>query len=336
MNPAAFALKKRTVMVVMTILLIAAGFICYEKLGRLENPNFTIKTALVVTSYPGATPTEVEEEVADPIEEAIQSMGQLKEVYSTSQEGRSIVYVDIKDEYASHELPQIWDELRRKVGDMQGQLPPGAGPSVVNDDFGDVYGVFFALTGDGHSYAELKDYAKELKNKLLGCDDVAKIAFWGLQQEVIYVEFERSRLVELGISPEMIAGTLQAQNAVMPGGKVEVDGNYIRITPTGDLVSEQVIADLFVGRDKLVRLGDIATVKRGYYEPVHNRMKFNGKPAIGSVFQRWPVVMWWSWANRSARRLMNSNPNVRKAWSCIPSITRAKWSPRRLTGLCST
>ncbi|WP_372846625.1 efflux RND transporter permease subunit, partial [Pontiella sp.] len=160
-------------MVVMTIMLIAAGLISYQKLGRLENPDFTIKTALIVTTYPGATPAEVEEEVTDPIEEAIQSMSQLKEVYSTSMEGVSIVYVDIQDVYKSTQLPQIWDELRKKISDMQGLLPPGAGPSVVNDDFGDVYGVFFALTGEDYSYAELKEYAEELKTELLHCEDVA-------------------------------------------------------------------------------------------------------------------------------------------------------------------
>ncbi len=282
MNPAAFALRKRTVMVAMTIMLIGGGFLSYQKLGRLENPDFTIKTALVVTPYPGASPTEVEEEVTDPIEEAIQSMSQLKEVYSTSKDGVSIVYVDVQDAFKSTQLPQIWDELRKKIGDMQNQLPPGAGPSIVNDDFGDVYGVFFALTGEDYSYAELKAYAEDLKTELLSCDDVAKVAFWGLQQEVVYVEFERARLAELGLSPEMIAGTLQSQNAVQPSGKVEIDGNYIRITPTGDFASEQVIADLYIGGgNQLVRLGDIAEVKRGYYDPARNKMTFNGKPAIG-------------------------------------------------------
>ncbi len=282
MNPANFALKNRTVMVVMTILLIGAGFLSYQKLGRLEYPDFTIKTALVVTPYPGAIPTEVEEEVTDPIEEAIQSMGQLKEVYSISQEGLSFVFVEIQDRFKSKEIPQIWDELRRKVNDVQGQLPPGAGPTIVNDDFGDVYGVFFALTDGGHSYAELKAYADELKTGLLACDDVAKVGFWGVQQEMIYVEFERARLTELGLSPEMIAGTLQTQNAVAPSGKVEVDGNYLRITPTGSLSSEEAISNLMVGRaGGLVRLGDVATVSRGYLEPPRNRMIFNGQPSLG-------------------------------------------------------
>lgn len=282
MNPAVFALKKRTVMVVMTLLMIVAGLVSYQKLGRLENPDFTIKTALVVTQYPGASPAEVEEEVTDPIEEAIQAMGQIKEIYSTSQAGLSMVYVDIQDTYASAELPQIWDELRRKVGDMQGSLPPGAGTSIVNDDFGDVFGVFFALTGADYTYAELKEHAEVLKTELLSCDDVAKINYWGLQQEVIYVEFNRARLAELGLSPQTIAGMLQQQNAVQSSGQVNVDDNYLRITPTGDFSGEQMIADLYVGgKDGLVRLGDIATVKRGYYDPPRNRMQFNGQPAIG-------------------------------------------------------
>jgi len=281
MNPAVFALKKRTVMVAMTILLIVAGFVSYQKLGRLENPDFTIKTALVVTTYPGASPAEVEEEVTDPIEEAIQSMSQLDEVYSTSMAGVSIIYVDILKTFKSKDLPQIWDELRKKICDVQGDLPPGAGPSVVNDDFGDVYGVFFSLTGEDYSYADLKDYAENLKTELLHCEDVAKVAFWGLQQEVIYVEFERARLTELGLSPDLIARTIQSQNGVQSSGQVEIDGNYVRITPTGDFASEQVIADLYVGGgDQLVRLGDIATIKRGYYDPARRKMTFNGEPAI--------------------------------------------------------
>ncbi len=150
-------------MSVFTALLVIAGVLAYGNLGRLEDPTFTIKTAVIATSYPGASPAEVEEEVTDPIEEAIQEMGQVKEIYSTSQEGYSFVYVDMKDRFKSRELPQIWDELRRKINDVQSQLPPGAGPSIVNDDFGDVYGVFFALTGDGLSNAELRDYADELK-----------------------------------------------------------------------------------------------------------------------------------------------------------------------------
>lgn len=281
-NPAAFALKKRTIMFVLTLLIIVVGALSYQSLGRLEDPTFTIKTALVVTRYPGATPGEVEEEVTDAIEEAIQSMGQVDEVYSTSQESLSIVYVDMKDEYTSAELPQIWDELRRKINDVQGKLPPGAVPSLVNDDFGDVYGLFFSLSGEGYSYAQMKDYAESLKKELLLCQDVAKIDLWGTRQEVIYVEFNRARLAELGLSPALLYGTLVSQSLVQQSGKVDVGDKYIRVTPTGDFSSEELIADLYVGgRDGLVRLGDVATVTRGYQEPPRNMMRFNGKPAIG-------------------------------------------------------
>ena len=282
MNPTSLALQKRTVFFVITFLLIGLGVFSYCHLGRLQNPSFTIKTALVVTPYPGASPAEVEEEVTDRIEEAIQSMGQVKEIYSTSEEGSSVVYVDIKDKYDSSKLPQIWDELRRKVGDIQGTLPPGAGPSSVNDDFGDVYGLFFALTGDGYSYAQLKDYAEDIKKELLLCSDVAKIDFWGLQQEVLYVEFQRARLAELKLSPEDVARMLTSQNLVQRSGKVEVDEKYLRLTPTGDFTSEALIENLYIGGPEgLVRLGDVATVTRGYRDPPRNIMYFNGKKAIG-------------------------------------------------------
>lgn len=277
-----FALQKRTLMIVFTILLVAAGIIAYENLGRLEDPTFTIKTAVVATSYPGASPAEVEEEVTDVVEEAIQEMGQVKEIYSTSQEGYSFVYVEMKDTFKSYELPQIWDELRRKVADIQGQLPPGAGPSVVNDDFGDVYGIFFALTGEGLTNAELKDYADSLKKELLLCDDVAKIDMWGVRQEAIFVEFKQSQLVQLGLTPQQIIGTLQAQNRVQRSGKVRVGDNYLRISPSGDLGSEEQIADLLIGSSRgMVRLSDVATIYRDYIDPPRNLLHYNGKAGIG-------------------------------------------------------
>ncbi|SEA39175.1 Multidrug efflux pump subunit AcrB [Desulfuromusa kysingii] len=277
-----FALRKRNLMIVFTILLVAAGILAYDNLGRLEDPTFTIKTAVVATSYPGASPAEVEEEVTDVIEEAIQEMGQVKEIYSTSQEGYSFVYVDMKDTFKSSELAQIWDELRRKVGDVQGELPPGAGPSVVNDDFGDVYGVFFALTGDELTNAELADYADILKKELLLCDDVAKIDMWGVRQEAIFVEFKRSQLVQLGVTPQQIMGTLQAQNRVQRSGKVQVGDNYLRISPSGDLNSEDQIADLLIGSARgMIRLSDVAHIYRDYIDPPRNMLRYNGKEGIG-------------------------------------------------------
>jgi len=281
MNPAAFALRKRTLMVVFTLMLIGIGTVTYQGLGRLEDPEFVIKTALIVTEYPGATPLEVEKEVTELVEEAVKAMGQIKEVYSTSMEESSFVYVDMKDTFTTDELPQIWDELRRKVNDIQILLPPGAGPSVVFDDFGDVFGVLFAVTGDGYTNAQLRDVAEYMKKELLLCRDVAKIDFWGIRQEAVYIEFERARLTELGLSFDQIARTIQSQNIIQQSGKVEIDADYIRISPTGEIKSEAMIADLLVGgRNGLVRLGDIAEIYKAYVDPPDNILRFNGKPAI--------------------------------------------------------
>ena len=282
MNPATFALNNRIIIIVVTIMLIFGGIISYQKLGRLANPNFTMKIAMIITHYPGAGPDEVEQEVTDLLEDAIQSMGQIKKITSTSVAGDSYILVEMKDKYTMHELPQVWDELRRKVGDVQGQLPVGAGHSIVNDDFGDVYGVYFAITGDGYSYAQLKEYIKTLKKELLLCKDVAKIDFWGIQDEAIYIEFDRAKLTELGLSPEMIYGTIGAQNQIVPSGKIEIDDKYIRISPTGELNSEKVIGDIMLaGAEGMIRLGDIAKIKRGYKDPPRNLIRYNGNPAIG-------------------------------------------------------
>ena len=175
MNVAEASIRYKTITLVMTILIIGGGILAYERLGRLEDPEFTVKSAQIFTRYPGATAMEVANEVTDEIETAVQQLGQLKLVTSLSQPGLSTVLVDMRDKYDKHTLPQVWDELRRKVNDAQSKLPPGTSPSVVYDDFGDVYGVFYAVYGDGYSYAELKKHVDMLRRELLLCDDVGKI-----------------------------------------------------------------------------------------------------------------------------------------------------------------
>ena len=162
-----FCLENRTTTIFLTIIAIAGGLAAFNNMGRLEDPEFVIKDALVITPYPGASAEEVEQEVSDEIEIAVQQLGQLFEVESRSSRGMSIVTVTIKDQFGKALLPQVWDELRRKVGDAQPNLPPGAGPSVVQDDFGDVFGVFIALYGQEYTYAELYDVAKFLRREFL-------------------------------------------------------------------------------------------------------------------------------------------------------------------------
>ncbi|NQD96801.1 efflux RND transporter permease subunit, partial [Pseudomonas sp. CrR25] len=183
MDIAAVAIKKRLVTLVLTGAMLVAGLLTYNDMSRLEDPEFTIKEALVVTPYAGASALEVEQEVSDRLEKAVQQLGQLERVRSKSERGLSTLTVTVKDNYDRESLPQVWDELRRKIDDVQRDLPPGAGPSIVLDDYGDVYSVFLVVTGDGYSYAELKDYVDGLRRELLLVQDVGKITTFGERRE---------------------------------------------------------------------------------------------------------------------------------------------------------
>ena len=285
MNIAEAAIRYKTITLVMTIMIIGGGVLAYEQLGRLEDPEFTIKEAQVFTRYPGATAMEVAEEVTDEIETAIQQLGQVKMVTSISEPGLSTIRVEVQDKYDKHTIPQVWDELRRKVGDVQSKLPPGTTTSIVNDDFGDVYGVFFAVYGDGFTFAELKEHVDLLRRELLLVEDVGKVAIYGAQPEVVYVEISRARLARLGVAPQMIYQSLAGQNLVAEAGKVQVGSKYIRIQPTGEFTSVEDIGDLLIlqadASSTKLYLKDVATITRGYVDPPGSIMHFDGRPAIG-------------------------------------------------------
>ncbi|MEA3283589.1 MAG: efflux RND transporter permease subunit [Synergistota bacterium] len=283
MNIAELCIKKKVVVLYMVVVVAIAGLISYSKLGKLEDPDFTIKTAVVTTIYPGATSQEVEQEVTDRVEEAIQKMGEIKMVRSLSKANLSIVYVDIRDEYTAGDLPQIWDVLRRKVNDVQENLPPGVQKSIVNDDYGDVYGQFYALVGDGYSYRELKDHADKLKKELLLVDGVGSVSIIGDQPEGIYVEISRSKMSAMGISPQDIYGALNQQNTLSPMAQVTVGNEYIRIDPTGAVKSVEDIGDVMIGGGPggVIRLKDVAVVERKYVDPPQKIMRYDGRPALG-------------------------------------------------------
>ncbi len=285
MNIAEAAIRYKTITLVMTVMIIGGGTLAYEQLGRLEDPEFTIKEAQVFTQYPGATAMEVAEEVTDEIETAIQQLGQVKQVTSISEPGLSTIRVEVKDKYDKHTIPQVWDELRRKVNDVQSKLPPGTTTSIVNDDFGDVYGVFFAVYGDGFTFAELKKHVDLLRRELLLVTDVGKVAIYGDQPEVVYVEISRARMARLGVAPQMIYRSLAGQNLVSQAGKVQVGSKYIRIQPTGEFTSVEDIGDLLILQDDAsatkLYLKDLATITRGYEDPPRNILRFDGRPAIG-------------------------------------------------------
>ena len=200
MSLTAIAIEKRTVTYFTIFLLVVGGIGAFFSLGQLEDPEFTVKTGVITTVYPGASPEEVELEVTDRIELAIQEMPQVKYLESFSREGMSLISVELKAQYWSDQLPQVWDELRRKIRNIEHMLPPGAGRPEVTDDFGDVFGFQLAVVGDGFSYAELEEYAKEIKRELSLVKDVARVDLWGVQNKAIYVNVSQSQLAELGLT----------------------------------------------------------------------------------------------------------------------------------------
>ena len=283
MNIAEFAIKKNVITWTLTVVMLFLGYFAYKGLPRLEDPEFAIKEAVILTPYPGASPEEVQEEVTEVIEKACQEMGQLKRVESYSSRGMSLVHVYIKDKYRKNDLPQVWDELRRRMADHQGELPPGAGPITVNDAFGDVFGVYFALVGDGYTFAELKEVADLLQRELLVVKDVKKVELFGVRPEAVYVQMSRSKMAALGITRQQIFDALRAKNLAVDSGRIRFGTQYLAINPTGEFKSEKDFGNLFIASKKgrLIYLKDVATIKRGYVEPPSKILRVNGKEGIG-------------------------------------------------------
>ena len=283
MNIAKFSIERRVTTLVLTFVMLGAGLLSYDGLSRLEDPEFTIKEALIITSYPGASAAEVEEEVTDRLEKAAQQMGQLKFIESKSDRGLSTITVTIKDKYQKEDLQQVWDELRRKIGDVQEHLPPGAGTSVVVDDYGDVYGIFVAIYGDGYSYAEIKDVVDMLRKELLLVRDVGKVDTFGERVESVYVELNRDRMSQLGISDDAIINELRQKNVVTDAGRVKVGSEFITINPTGEVTSVKQFESILIssGGDEQIYLRDVANVKRGYVDPQDHLIRYDGREAIG-------------------------------------------------------
>ncbi|MEM6884950.1 MAG: efflux RND transporter permease subunit [Verrucomicrobiota bacterium] len=286
MNLAEFTVKNRVLSVIVILLTVGAGWNAYQNMARFEDPEFTIRTAKVITQYPGGSPKEVAEEVTEPLERAIQQLQEVDVVYSTSSDGVSEISVDIKYEFskAKSDLQIIWTKLRNKVADAQASLPPGTGEPVVYDDFGDVYGFYYYVTGDGFTAAELRQYAKDLQNELLQVEGVAKVVLDGAQQEVIYVEISRQNAASLGVSVSSIYSILSQQNAVLAAGDIQVGDQRLVIDPSGAIDSVESIENLLVSGSadgKVIYLKDIARVWRGYQAPPNKLVHYDGKPGVG-------------------------------------------------------
>ena len=283
MNIASYFVNNRTSSWMVTLILLLGGLIAFLNLGRLEDPQFTIKQAMVITVYPGASPTQVEEEVTYPIENAIQQLPYVDNIKSISTAGKSQITVEMKSIYRKDDLRGIWEEMRRKINDLTPSLPSGVYPPKIIDDFADVYGMLIAVTGDGYQYKDINDYVDFLKRELVLVDGVGKVSVQGEQEEQVFVEISRSKIVSLGISPSRISSLLVTQNQVSNAGKVKIGDEYIRINPTGEFESVEELENLLIsqaGASERIYLGDVARVYRGYEEVPDNLIHYGGHRAL--------------------------------------------------------
>ncbi|MCG7872747.1 MAG: efflux RND transporter permease subunit [Candidatus Thiodiazotropha lotti] len=313
MNIGEYSVRTPVISWLLVIILVGGGLLSFDKMGKLEDPAFTIKNAKVITLYPGASAQEVEDEVTYHIEDAIQRLEQVKRIkMSISRPGMSDISIEFKDKYRADDFPDIYDELRRKIVDMKNKLPPGAQDPMVIDDFGDVYGVYLALTGQGYSWRDLWDFADYLKQELVLVPGIRKVTIGGEQKEVVYVDISRERLGELGISPSSIAQLLQSQNAVVTAGHGNVQHQRLRIVPSGELTSVSAIGDILVASEdkRLIYLRDIANITRAYNEVPSQLYYLNGKQALtlGISMQSGENVV--AVGERLTNRVMELIPNI--------------------------
>lgn len=265
------------------LICLIGGLWGLSTVGRLEDPAFTIKQALVITPYPGASAAEVEQEVTEVLESAIQQLPQIKKILSKSKPGISEIEVEIKDTYDGKTLPQVWDELRRKVGDAQKTLPEGINPSTVNDDFGDVYGIFYAVTAPGFSEREILDLAKFLRRELLTVTNVAKVETAGMRTETIYVELSNARLARFGLPMATVLNTIKSENSIADAGAITIDGRRIRISTGSGFDSVADIESLRIGRPgttEQISLIDLADIRREADEIPQHLIHYNSRPAL--------------------------------------------------------
>lgn len=282
MNLTEYAIRQRVVSWMCVLLLLVGGTVSFFELGQLEDPEFTVKEAIIAVPYPGASAQEVEEEVTLPVEMAIQQLAQVDTVESISSAGLAQITVEMKSTFREQELRQIWDEMRRKLNDLAPRLPPGTGPMQINDDFGDVYGIFMALTGEGFEYQALADHADFLRRELVLIDGVSKVSIGGRRQQQIIVEVDRNRMAAMQVSPRMIQQAINSQSLISNAGSIRLNGQRLRIAPEGSSTSAEQLNNLLLGQTggRLVYLSDVADVYLDYAEPPSHLYRYNGQPAL--------------------------------------------------------
>jgi len=274
------AIERNRITITVVALLIVGGVLAFQSIPKAQDPGFIIRTVLITTRFPGASPERIEQLVTDKIEKKAQEMPEIDSITSESRTGISIVYVNFKESYKI--MRPIFDDLRRKIDTIVADLPQGSMPPEINDEFGDVFGVVYTLTGDAFSYAELKTVADELRDDLLKEPDIAKVDIHGAQQEVVFVEYNNARLSELGLSPQQLTASLASVNILSSGGDIVSGRERITLEPTGNYESlddlRRTVIELPGGA--LVYLEDIVNVYRGYKDPPKSIARVNGQPTL--------------------------------------------------------
>jgi len=281
-NLSAWALKHRSVIIYFMAVAVVAGLMAYRSLGRAEDPTFVIKTMVVQAAWPGATIEETTKQVTERIERTLQETPKLDYIESYTKPGVTTIFVHLLGSATAKEVPDIWYHVRKSVGDIRHTLPQGVVGPFFNDEFGDTFGIIYGFTADGFTHRELRDKVEEVRSTLLNVPDVSKIEILGAQDERIFIEFSMAELAALGIDRSAVLAALQTQNIVRPAGEIRTGDENISVRVSGAFTSEEDVAQVnFVVNGRLIRLADIATIRRGFSDPPQPMFRVNGKPAIG-------------------------------------------------------
>ena len=282
LNLAEWAIRHKQIVYFFIIAIITGGLWSYFHLGRSEDPDFTIRQAVVTAAWPGASAQQITQQVTDPLEKKLQDTKGLDYIKSFTHDGKTVIYVNLKDSVPKEEMQTRWHEIRNLVNDEWGSLPSGVMGPYINDRFDDVYGSIYAVTGDGFSYEEKRKYAENIRRRLTGVEDVQKVELLGVQRQEIYVEMDQNKLASFGMRPSDVFAMLQQQGAMMPAGMIHTDSRNVAIRVEGLLDTVESLKELpiHVG-ERSFHLGDVASVTQMYADPETSLMYFNGKPAVG-------------------------------------------------------
>jgi multidrug efflux pump subunit AcrB len=306
-NLSEWALLKRSLVVFLMVLAVIAGTLSFTRLGRGEDPAFTFRSMIVAAAWPGATVEETLQQVTERLERTLQETDHLDRIRSYTTAGQTTIFVDLKESTPADAVPDVWYQVRKNVGDMRHTLPMGTLGPIMNDDFGDTFGIIYAFTADGFDFRELRDHVEAARSRLLHVPDVSKIEVLGAQDEQIYLEFSTERLAGLRLNMGTILATLQAQNLVRPAGTIQGEQERVFLRVTGAFDSAADIESVnIVSGERIFRLGDIATVRRGFVDPPQPMFRVNGQPAIGLAI-----------AMRDAGDVLALGENVRKEMADI-------------------